>query len=417
MSETNSIDKTCVVIGASHGGVNFAFALRKEGWEGKIILLDKDPVLPYHRPPLSKAYLTSEDAIDKNLLKSAESYEKQAITLQLGVTVKSINRTENSIALTDETVITYDKLVLATGARAIIPPIKGIDQAKNLFPLRTAGDVENIRKALQTSTTKNVVVIGGGYIGLETAASLKKLGANVTVLEREERILARVTAPIMSDFFQELHAKNGVDVLTHKNVVSICPDSNTVSCSDGSTYEADLIIVGVGIYVNLELAKEAAIVIENGIKVDETAKTSDANIYAIGDCTFHFNPHYDRFIRLESVQNAVDQAKIAAATICGKAPVYNSIPWFWSDQYDIKLQMVGLSTGYNKVLLRKEEGDLQKFSIWYFKDEELLAVDAINNAKAYVLGTKFIKERKLVDPLKLTDPTIPFKPLNLVKDS
>jgi 3-phenylpropionate/trans-cinnamate dioxygenase ferredoxin reductase subunit len=169
--------------------------------------------------------------------------------------------------------------------------------------------------------------------------------------------------------------------------------------------------------VNLELAKEAGILIENGIKVDETAKTSDTNIYAIGDCTFHFNPHYDRFIRLESVQNAVDQAKIAAAAICGKTPVYNSIPWFWSDQYDIKLQMVGLSTGYNKVLLRKEEGDLQKFSIWYFKDDELLAVDAVNNAKAYVIGTKFIKERKLVDPIKLTDPTTPFKPLNLVKDS
>ncbi|WP_271784635.1 NAD(P)/FAD-dependent oxidoreductase [Aquimarina algiphila] len=416
MSENLSNDRTCVVIGASHGGVNFAFSLRKAEWEGNIILFDKDPVLPYHRPPLSKGYLANKDAIEKNFLKSVESYEKENIVLKLGVTVTSINRSENSVILKDGSVQVYDKLILATGARPIIPSIKGIETISNLYSLRTAEDVENIRNALTISQHKSVVVIGGGYIGLEVAASLQKMGASVTVLEREKRILARVTAPEMSTFFKELHAKNGVDVQTDKNVISFNAKAgvNTVICSDGSSFEADIVIVGVGIHVNLELAKNAGLEIENGIRVDATAQTNDKDIYAIGDCTFHHNPHYDRFIRLESVQNAVDQAKVAAAAICGKPLVYDTLPWFWSDQYDIKLQMVGLSTGYNKVLIRNEESENPKFSIWYFKDDTLLAVDAVNNAKAYVLGTKFIKGNKKIDQSKLIDSTIDFKPANLL---
>ena len=416
MSENSTIDKTCVVIGASHAGVNFAFALRREGWEGDIVLFDADPFLPYHRPPLSKAYLTSEDDIKKNLLKSAESYEKEVITLRLGVTVHSINRYEKNITLGDGSLQAYDKLVIATGARPIIPLISGIDTAKNLFPMRRAEDANLIRKALHASQNKRVVIIGGGYIGLETAASLKKLGADVTVLEREERILARVTAPVMSAFFQELHTKNGVDVLTGKNVISVesTKEYNEVVCLDGSRYVADVIVLGIGIHVNRELAEAAGLEIENGIRVDGTARTSDQDIYAIGDCTFHYNPHYDRFIRLESVQNAVDQAKVAAAAICGKHPTYDTIPWFWSDQYDIKLQMVGLSSGYTEALVRKEEGEGTKFSVWYFKEDRLLAVDAVNNAKAYMLGTKFIKGGQKLDKSKLSDPSVAFKPASFL---
>ncbi len=416
MSDSHTKERICVVIGASHAGVNFAFSLRKEGWEGTIVLFDKDPVLPYHRPPLSKAYLTSEDGIEKNLLKSAESYEKEDISLNLGVLVHSINREGKTVQLSDGRVQAYDKLVLATGARPIIPSIPGIDTATNVYPLRTAEDVENIRNAFHASSNKRAIIIGGGYIGLETAASLKKLGGIVTVLEREERILARVTAPEMSNFFMQLHAQNGVDVLTSKNVVAInnADGVNTVTCEDGSHFEADIIVVGVGIRVNLELAKDAGLHIENGIAVDETACTNDKDIYAIGDCTYHYNPHYRRHVRLESVQNAVDQAKVAAAAICEKNPIYNSIPWFWSDQYDIKLQMVGLSDGYNNILIREEESEGTKLSMWYFKDDVLLAVDAINNAKAYVLGTKFIKGNNKVDKLKLADASISLKPLNLL---
>lgn len=410
MSVNPTPNAICVIIGASHAGVNCATALRREGWPGAIILIDADPVLPYHKPPLSKAYLTSDDAIDKNLLKSAESYQKDAISLQLGIRVLAINPDQKTIELSDGSTQTYDQLVLATGARPIIPPIPGLDLAKNVFPLRTAQNVSDIRNFMQTSVQKRVVVIGGGYIGLETAASLKKLGASVVVLERENRILARVTAPEMSDFFEDLHAKQGVSILTNKNVSAIETKDgfNEVFCADGTSYIADMIIVGVGIIVNKELAEKANITIENGILVNEKAQTSNPNIYAIGDCTYHYNPHYQRYLRLESVQNAVDQSKVAAAAICGQEPVYNSLPWFWSDQYDVKLQMVGLSQGYNQIIIRKEENPAS-FSVWYFKDETLLSVDAINNAKAYVIGTKLIKEAKLIDKQKLSDTNLVLK--------
>ncbi|TBR37412.1 NAD(P)/FAD-dependent oxidoreductase [Marinomonas agarivorans] len=419
MSDNNkNTSQICVIIGASHAGVNAAFALRKEGWKGEIILYDADPTLPYHRPPLSKAYLTSNDDIEQNAIKSAQSYIKDNITLQLGHQVTSITPSESCVVLKNGAQQHYDKLIIATGARPFIPPIQGLQTAKHVYPLRTAADVTHIKSAFAEQDQKRVVVIGGGYIGLETAASIKKLGGDVTVLEREERILARVTAPVMSDFFQSLHANNGVDVFTSKDVTSIKPENthNKVICADGTEYEADIIIVGVGIRVNLELAEAAGLHIDNGIRVDHCTQTSMDNIYAIGDCSNHYNPHYDRYIRLESVQNAVDQAKTAAAAICGKSPVYNTIPWFWSDQYDVKLQMVGLSTGYNQIIVRHET-DATKFSVWYFQDETLLSVDAINNAKAYVIGTKFIKDNTKVDKTKLLDSDIELKADNLKLDN
>nr|WP_235594701.1 FAD-dependent oxidoreductase [Paraglaciecola hydrolytica] len=421
MMEDKAINTTrCIIIGASHAGVNCAFALRKAGWDGDITLFDADPTLPYHRPPLSKAYLTSDDGIEKNLLKSADSYEKENITLNLGLTVSAIDKSNHTITTSDGKVHSYNKLVIATGARPFIPPIAGLEQAHQLYPLRSAADVNHIRSALKQSPSKRVVIIGGGYIGLETAASMRKLGASVTVLEREQRILARVTAPVMSDFFSLLHAQHGVEILTSKNVARITtsPDYNMVICDDGSEYPADIIVVGVGIRVNTELAQAAQLDINNGIVVDDQARSSDPDIYAIGDCSYHFNPHYDRFIRLESVQNAVDQAKVAAASICGEAPIYDSLPWFWSDQYEVKLQMVGLSTGYNNIVLRKELSDdgltEHKFSLWYFKDETLLAVDAVNNAKAYVVATKLLKSGTTVDQVKLADNNQELNPANLV---
>lgn len=412
-------ESTCVIIGASHAGVNCAFALRKEGWQGQIILYDADPELPYHRPPLSKTYLTDGNESQKSFLKSAESYERERIQLNLGIKVASLDAENKTITLNDGSTQTYDTLILATGARPLIPPIKGLDQAKNIFPLRTMVDVEGIRKALGVNPKKDIVVIGGGYIGLEIAASLNKLGTNVTILEREERILARVTVNAMSDFFHSLHEEEGVKIFTGKDVtaVEIEGTMNKVRCADGTSYTADIIIVGVGITVNTELAKEAKLAIENGIKVDATAQTTNQNIYAIGDCTLHHNPHYDCYIRLESVQNAVDQAKVAAAAICGKQVVYNSIPWFWSDQYEVKLQIVGLSEGHDQTIIRKEEKEQPCFSIWYFRGNQLLSVDAINNAKAFVLGTKFIKSGERIDRTKLADGSIPLKPANLIIES
>lgn len=414
----NSSHKTCVVIGASHSGVNFAFALRREGWEGDILLFDSDPEIPYHRPPLSKAYLSAEDNTQLDLLFPEQNYKTDNVKLCLGEKVVSIDRAKKYILLSNGKEQRYDKLVIATGARPFIPPIKGIETATNLFPMRTFADTTNIQNAINNSKEKNVVIIGGGYIGLETAASLQKLGANVVVLEREDRVLERVTAPEMSEFFTELHKENNVAVLTNKNVVSIenLNDVNTVYCDDESSFKADLIVVGVGIKVNTELAEKAGLEIENGIKVNACAQTNDVDIYAIGDCTYHFNPHYQRFIRLESVQNAVDQAKIAASAICGNEVVYDSIPWFWSDQYNVKLQMVGLSTGYNEAIKRVELENEKCQSVWYFKDNELLAVDAVNNGKAFVLGTRFIKGNTEIDKQKLSDTSIPIKPTTFLKD-
>ncbi|WP_299625005.1 FAD/NAD(P)-binding oxidoreductase [uncultured Tenacibaculum sp.] len=406
-------DKICVIIGASHAGVNLAFSLRKEGWKGKIILFDKDSNLPYHRPPLSKKYLELEESIQNNLLKPKESYSKENIELKLGVSVIDINTEKQNISLEDNSIQNYDKLVFATGARAFIPPIKGIQEVKHVFTLRNANDVDGIRKALDKSNTKNVVIIGGGYIGLETAASLKKLGANVTVLEREQRILARVTTPYLSDFFHNLHKTNGVNIFTGKNVTEIT-DSKVI-CEDDSSYDADIIIVGVGIQVNTELAKQADLKIENGICVNTRTETSQESIYAIGDCTYHYNTFYDRHVRLESIQNAVDQAKIAAKNICEIDTIYDTIPWFWSDQYDVKLQIVGLANGYDNKVIRIESD--KKFSIWYFKGEELLAVDSINNAKSYVLGTKYIKTKVSIDKVALVNPESDLKSITKINQN
>lgn len=418
MTETSAKEQICLVIGASHAGVSFAFALRRQGWLGEIVLFDADPMLPYHRPPLSKAYLASDKGIEKHLLKSPGSYEKERISLRLGIRISAIDRKQKRLILADGSSQNYDKLVIATGARPLFPKIKGLDQASNLFPLRRAIDTIHIRQTLRKNIKQKVVIIGGGYIGLETAASLKEMNANVFVLEREERVLARVTSPLMSEFYEELHAERGVKILTQKNVISFekTDDQNLIICDDDTRYKADLIVLGVGIRVNSELAEAAGLAVKDGICVDQNTKTDDPDIYAIGDCTYHYNPHYDRFVRLESVQNAVEQGKIAAASICGKDIVYDIIPWFWSDQYEYKLQMIGLSNAYDQAIVRKEAGERVRFSVWYFKEQKLIAVDAVNYAKAYVLGAKFIKSGARIDQAKLVDPEVEFKPNNLLAE-
>lgn len=411
-----SIDQTCIIIGAGHAGVTCAFALRNEGWQGRIVLIDSDTQIPYHRPPLSKSYLTIDDGSENNLLFPIDYYESKDIELKLGILVRSIDRVKKRLMLGNDSELEYDKLVLATGARPLIPPIDGIDNAENLFVLRTTTDATNIRNALKASEKKRVVIIGGGYVGLETAASLKSIGANVVVLEREARVLARVTGAEVSEFVQNYHKEKGVEIVTNSNVASIetISGNNRIFCVDGASFIADVIVLGVGIRVNLELALEAGLVINNGIGVNESTKTSDAHIYAIGDCTNHFNQHYKRNVRLESVQNAVDQANIAAKAICGQEVHYNAIPWFWSEQYDLKLQMVGLSEGYDTLIVRKEESNKKSLSVWYFKNDKLLAVDAINNARAYMLGTRIIKNGKRIDKKKLVNTSIPIKPTSFL---
>ena len=417
-AEKTGSGKKCVIIGASHAGVSCAYALRSEGWAGDIVLIDADPELPYHRPPLSKSYLAGAEGRALQPLRSAENYERENIELRLGVRVAAIDRAATELELGGGERLPYDKLVLAVGARALVPPIPGLDAANSVYPLRSAADVEQIRTALADGTKRRVVIIGGGYIGLETAASLTKIGAKVKVIEREERVLARVTTPEMSAFFTELHENNGVEVLTGRSVISFSSDGEVtkVNCTDGSVHPADVVILGVGVRVNTELAEAAGLTVQNGIRVNEFTATNDENIFAIGDCAYHRNPHYDSLVRLESVQNAVDQAKVAAAAVCGREIAYDAIPWFWSDQYDVKLQIVGLSGGYDRAILREEAGDDVKFSIWYFAGQRLLAVDAVNNARAYVIGTKLISSGAVIDQAKLADPETVLKPANILAE-
>jgi 3-phenylpropionate/trans-cinnamate dioxygenase ferredoxin reductase subunit len=400
--------------------VNLAFNLRRQGWEGEIVLYDRDPHLPYHRPPLSKEYLSKEEMSkdDLNPLKSADSYAQENIELQLGVNVLSLHRDTKTILLDNGTERKYSKLVIAAGASPFVPPIAGLALNDSVFYLRTATDVFKIRATLSHLKKPNVVIIGGGYIGLETAASLAKLGAKVTLIEREKRLLSRVTSPEMSTFFMDIHTTNGVSILTGQEVFRVQNmDGNTlVTCKDGSTYPANMVIIGVGITVNTEVWEAAGIEIENGIKVDQTCRTNDSNIYAIGDCTCHYNPKYSTYMRLESVQNAVDQAKVAAVGIVGQDVQYNAIPWFWSDQYDIKLQMVGISNGYDQIVIRKSPEVNNKFSVWYFKKKDLLAVDCVNDARSYMLGMKILKENKRIDLEILKNESIPLSPSTLFLD-
>ncbi|MBC6997044.1 FAD-dependent oxidoreductase [Cytophaga sp. FL35] len=412
-------NKTCVIVGASHAGANCAMELRKQGWEGAIVLMDADENLPYHRPPLSKAYLSLAEGGELNPLFAAERYEEENITLALGITVTGADATTKTLELSNGTSLKYDALVLATGASAFVPPITGISNSKNVQVLRSSKDALAIQAGFKNAKNKNVVVIGGGYIGLETAASLQKLGGQVTILEREERILTRVAPMELAHFFQELHSKNGVTVKTAVSAKKITQTEAglLVLGTDENVYEADLVLIGVGVRPNVALAEQLGVALENGIKVNEHLQTSVPQIYAIGDVAQFHHPTYNRWMRLESVQNAVDQAKVVAANITGIPTTYNALPWFWSDQFHIKLQMVGLSHGYTDLVIRTEQEKEDCFSIWYFKDDSLLAVDAVNNGKAFVLGTKFIKNNTVVDKEKLADASIPFKPNILIKST
>ncbi|KVX01278.1 NAD(P)/FAD-dependent oxidoreductase [Shewanella frigidimarina] len=425
----NDLTLKIVIIGASHAGVNVAFNLRQQGWLGIIILIDSDPQLPYHRPPLSKKTLQSDEVI-ATPLKQHQAYIDNNIDLCLGVTVESINSQSKLVLLANGSQITYDKLVIATGGSAFIPPIDGladtVDEEGNpqYFAMRTHADAVAIKAALNKSKDKQVVIIGGGYIGLESASSFIALGANVTVIEMQPKILSRVTSPVMSDFLTALHINKGVALQTNKSVIKIKHQvsnhqvskhpttKHIVECSDGSQYPADFILVGVGVRLNTQLAINTGLVVEQGIKVNDACQTSDPDIFALGDCTQHFSPLYQRWIRLESVQNAVDQAKAASQFLTSQHHLAAAVPWFWSDQYEYKLQIVGLSDGFDDLVVRQESPE--QFSVWYFKNDKLLCVEAVNYTKVYVLGTQAIKQQLIVNKTILKDTSIELNKLTLL---
>lgn len=396
--------QTCLIIGASHAGAQLANALRKEGWQGKIIMLGSEKRMPYHRPPLSKALLMGEKQAEEIDIFKAAIYEKGDIEVRLGVTVESIDPENKTIALAEGETLSYDKLALCTGARVRYLDIPG-GNLPGVFYLRALEDAQAILTKVKEGA--KAVIVGGGYIGLETAASLRKLGMEVTVLEMMGRVLERVTAPEMSEYYTKLHESHGVRIITDAQAQAFEGSGQVekVVCNNGLTLDADLVIVGIGVVPNIELAQQAGLTVGNGIIVNEKAETSAADIYAAGDCTFHPNNLLGFDLRLESVPNAMEQAKVAAANICGNEKTYHALPWFWSDQYDVKLQIAGFNKGYDKVVIRGNPDDNQ-FVGWYLKDGKLLAADCVNAGKDFMLAKKLIAANATIPEDKLADTSV-----------
>jgi 3-phenylpropionate/trans-cinnamate dioxygenase ferredoxin reductase subunit len=382
--------KNVVIIGASHAASEAVASLRRLGWQDKITLIGEEEVLPYQRPPLSKGYLKGDIGIAELALRKDDFYQKFNVDLLLGQRATLINREEKSLHLEGGQTVAYDYLILATGTRARQLPIAGADLPQ-IHYLRTLADVNAIKNTLKPNA--RLLIVGAGYIGLEVAASAVVQGVEVTVIEAMDRVLARVTGPEISDFYESVHREKGVDIRLNASLVKFEKQDNhaVAELANGEKLSFDCAIVGIGVIPNTELAEQAGLACDNGIVVDQYTQTADKAIFAVGDCSNHPNLLYDRRVRLESVPNAVAQAKTAASVICGCAEPYNQLPWFWSDQYDIKLQTAGLLQGYDKTLV---EGDVgaQTFTVSYFKSGQKIALDAINSPAAFMQARKFLSQ-------------------------
>lgn len=402
---------TVVIVGAGQAGGETASELRKLGFAGRIVIVGEEPHLPYKRPPLSKAYLAGTVARETLFVIPQAALERVNVEFIGNTRADSIDRKGKLLNLSDGRAVAYDKLVLATGGRARMLTVPGSDSSR-VFALRSIADVEAIRTHCQAG--KRLLIVGGGYIGLEVAAVSVKLGLKVTVLESMPRVLQRVTAPDMSAFYERVHREAGVDVRTGVSLERFEHHGEDLGLSavlgDGSRIEADFVVAGIGLIANTELAVAAGLETDNGIVVDEYTRTADPDIHAAGDCTSHPSEFLGRRVRLESVQNAMEQARTVAANLMGKAQAYRNVPWFWSDQYELKLQMVGLSQGYDQCVLRGSTAG-RSFAAFYLKDGRMIAADAVSRPQEFMLAKKLVAARAVIDPVRLADETIPFKEL------
>jgi 3-phenylpropionate/trans-cinnamate dioxygenase ferredoxin reductase subunit len=399
-----------VIVGAGQAAGELTGALRQQGFTGQITMIGDEPHLPYRRPPLSKAYLSGDMTLEALFLKPAATYEKQGVDCRLGVSVRSIDRQAHQVSLSDGTTLPYDKLVLATGGRVRRLPLPLAD-APNVHYVRGIDDIQRLQP--QFTQGRRLVIIGGGYIGLEAAAVGTKKGLQVTVIEAMPRVLARVTVPELSAFYERVHRGHGVDIRTGAGVQALEGEAGAVTAvvlSDGQRVPADLVIVGIGLLPNTELAEAAGLAVANGIVVDAFTQTFDPDILACGDCTFHENRFYGCNMRLESVPNALEQARIAAGVLVGKPTPYAAVPWFWSDQYDLKLQMVGLSEGFDTFVVRGSM-DANHFIALYLKDGMVIAADAVNRAADFMVAKRLVAERVVATPAQLADESVPLKAL------
>jgi len=398
---------TILIIGGGQAGAQAIDTLRREGFGGRLVLIGDEPELPYQRPPLSKKFLAGEMTADRLLFRHRSFYDEHRIELKLGQRAVRIDAGARQVALADGEKLTYDRLLLCLGATSRQLTCPGATLA-GVHYLRCLKDVPPIQTNCMPQA--RVLIIGGGYIGLETAATCRKMGCEVTVLEMADRLMNRVVAPSVSKYFAEEHQTHGVNIHCDMRVVRLegAGKVERVVCADGSSHAADLVIVGVGAVATTELASDAGLTCDNGIVVDEYCRTSDAAIYAAGDCTNHPSLRFGRRVRLESVDNAFEQAKTAALNLLDRPVAHDRVPWFWSDQYDNKLLIVGLAQDYDRQVLRGDPAS-RSFSVCYLKGQELLAVEAINHSKDYMAARKLIAERAQMHVERLADSGLSLK--------
>jgi 3-phenylpropionate/trans-cinnamate dioxygenase ferredoxin reductase subunit len=406
--------QTLLIIGAGQAAAQAIFSLRAAGFAGRMVLVGEEPHLPYQRPPLSKKYLAGEWGLDRVLLKADAFYTELRVEVRLGQRAAAIDRKAGRVLLTGGESLAYDKLLIATGARPRTLDCLGAAlEGVHLF--RTLADVDAVRPALKAGA--RMAVIGGGYIGLEVAAVARGLGLSVTIIEMAERCLNRVVAPQVSAFFEGVHRAAGVEILPGERVAA-CEGTKgkleRIVCTSGRAVGADIAVVGIGVLPNQEIAAAAGLACDNGIQVDEFALTGDPAIAAAGDCANFPSALYERRVRLESVQNAIEQAKAAAGALAGKPAVYDQVPWFWSDQYDLKLQIAGLNQGYDRVVIRGRPEE-RRFAAFYLKAGRLIAVDAVNAPAEYMVCLRqLIPARAVIAPERLADPKVSMKEMAAV---
>ncbi|WP_063803970.1 FAD-dependent oxidoreductase [Streptomyces sp. 12257] len=403
-------DSRVLVVGAGQAAGELAGALRAGGHEGHVTLVGSEPHFPYTRPPLSKAYLRGEVAIAELYLRPADFYRDHDITVHRGVAVEWVDLHGRRAGCDDGSVLDWDRIVFATGGRPRRVADPGLESAGNVHYVRTIEDVERLRRT--TIAGSRFAVVGGGYVGLEVAAVLRRLDARVTVIEAADRLLARVTSPVVSEFFLRVHTQEGVDVRLSAQVELFqVEDGNvsTVVLGDGSRIPVDQVLIGIGMVPNDEVAARAGLDVDNGIVVDEFCRTGTAGVYAIGDVARHPDPLNGGLRRLESMPNAAAQARLVAEDILGRGRPYNDLPWFWSDQYDVKLQAAGSSAGYDTVAVRGDAMSGRRFSVFYLRDGVVRAVDAICSPADFAAGKALIASSAVVPLSDLQDPSVPLR--------
>lgn len=398
-----------VIAGAGHAAGQVVVSLRQKHYTGEIVLVGEEPWLPYQRPPLSKKFLAGELPVERLYVKPPSFYEDARTQLELDTRIERIDRMHRTLVDGDGHAIAYDKLVLAVGSRVRRLDLPGVG-LEGIHYLRNVSDVRAIQAGMGDG--KRLVIVGAGYIGLEVAAVAAQLGMQVTVVELLDRVMKRVVCPALSEFYAGEHRARGVRILLDTGIEAFVGDRRVrgLLLADGSEIPADLVVIGIGIVPNTELAARAGLPVNDGIVVDESCCTADPDILAVGDCTFHPNRILGRDIRLESVNNALEQARTAAAILCGEDARYAEVPWFWSDQYDLKLQIAGLSQGYDDAVIRGEPSG-RSFACAYLRGGRLIALDAVNHPKDFLQAKKLIAGGGQVDRDRLADPDVELKDL------